>query len=353
MFERFTNRARHVVVLAQEEARELHHNYIGTEHLLLGLLAEGGGLGAQALYRLGLSLAGAREEVKSAVGTGKGQPSGHIPFTPRAKKALELALREAKQLHHNYIGTEHLLLGLVREGDGVAAEILKSHAPDLLAVRMAVLDTLRAVQPVAAEAQGRRWLRRRPPVFGEPEERDEPGTGTELRTTPAADTSLDEAARLAGPNPVGSHHLLLAALADPDSAAARALAALGVDLDQAREALQRADITGTSDEQPEEAGRRQMQIRVASDRVTVETADPAIVSLGRAALDALGDRAISLGSDAPGTPGGHAPSPGVIGGGLPAAVSLSNVWQALRDSLEDIRQRATPAIPDEPGIDVA
>src|ERR1700678_4415298 len=111
MFERFTNRARHVVVLAQEEARRLHHNYIGTEHVLLGLLGEPEGVAARVLQGFGMSLEGTREEVKAIIGTGKKAPAGHIPFTPRAKKILEYALREAVQLHHTYIGTEHILLG--------------------------------------------------------------------------------------------------------------------------------------------------------------------------------------------------------------------------------------------------
>src|SRR3979411_3124871 len=142
MFERFTNRARHVVVLAQEEARRLQHNYIGTEHVLLGLLGEPGGLAAQALDRFGMSLAEAREEVKALVGTGDKTMSGHIPFTPRAKKTLELALREALQLHQNYIGTEHILLGLIREGDGVAAQVLVKLGADLGRVRQQVIHLL-------------------------------------------------------------------------------------------------------------------------------------------------------------------------------------------------------------------
>jgi ATP-dependent Clp protease ATP-binding subunit ClpA len=316
MFERFTNVARHTIVIAQEEARGLQHNYIGTEHILLGLLAEPDGVAARVLGRFGMSLTGAREDVRRIIGTGKGQMTGHIPFTPRAKKTLELSLREALQLNHNYIGTEHILLGVIREGDGVGAQIIKEHA-DLPAVRSAVLDVVPAGQ--AQAARGRRWLRRVVGVVsgghGEPED------ATEMRTTPAADTSLNEAARLAGPDPVGSHHLLLAALADPDTAAARALAALGVDLDQAREALRTADVTGTSDEPPEEAGRRQMLIRVAEDKLTIEAADPTIVRMGRVALAALGDQA-----DPPGT----------IRGDLAASASLGNVWQSLRDSLEDI-----------------
>ena len=124
MFERFTDRARRVVVLAQEEARNLNHNYIGTEHILLGLIHEGEGVAAQALEAMGISLESVREQVEEIIGQGTEAPSGHIPFTPRAKKVLEYSLREALQLGHNYIGTEHILLGLIREGDGVAAQVL-------------------------------------------------------------------------------------------------------------------------------------------------------------------------------------------------------------------------------------
>ena len=121
MFERFTDRARRVVVLAQEEARMLNHNYIGTEHILLGLIHEGEGVAAKGLESLGISLEAVRSQVEEIIGQGQQAPSGHIPFTPRAKKVLELSLREALQLGHNYIGTEHILLGLIREGEGVAA----------------------------------------------------------------------------------------------------------------------------------------------------------------------------------------------------------------------------------------
>src|SRR5262245_2805651 len=152
MFERFTSRARHTVVLAQEEARRLRHNYIGTEHILLGLLGEPDGLAARALEGFGMSLESARQGVAAIIGLGTTEPSGHIPFTPRAKKTLELALREALQLQHNYIGTEHILLGVIREGEGVGAQLMKQHA-DLLAIRMAVLDTL---PTVTIGATGRR-----------------------------------------------------------------------------------------------------------------------------------------------------------------------------------------------------
>ncbi|MCP2270769.1 ATP-dependent Clp protease ATP-binding subunit, partial [Actinokineospora diospyrosa] len=142
MFERFTDRARRVVVLAQEEARMLNHNYIGTEHILLGLIHEGEGVAAKALESLGIALEGVRQQVEEIIGQGQHAPSGHIPFTPRAKKVLELSLREALQLGHNYIGTEHILLGLIREGEGVAAQVLVKLGADLNRVRQQVLQLL-------------------------------------------------------------------------------------------------------------------------------------------------------------------------------------------------------------------
>ncbi len=157
MFERFTDRARRIVVLAQEEARLLDHNYIGTEHLLLGLIHEGEGVAAKALEQLGISLEAVRTQVEEIIGHGGSSPSGHIPFTPRAKKALELSLREAIQLDHNYIGTEHILLGLIREGEGVAAQVLVKLGADLSGVRQQVIQLLsgfargtRSTSPAAA-----------------------------------------------------------------------------------------------------------------------------------------------------------------------------------------------------------
>jgi ATP-dependent Clp protease ATP-binding subunit ClpC len=146
MFERFTDRARRVVVLAQEEARMLNHNYIGTEHILLGLIHEGEGVAAKALESLGISLDAVREQVQEIIGQGQQAPSGHIPFTPRAKKVLELSLREALQLGHNYIGTEHILLGLIREGEGVAAQVLVKLGADLNRVRQQVIQLLSGYQ---------------------------------------------------------------------------------------------------------------------------------------------------------------------------------------------------------------
>ena len=163
MFERFTDRARRVVVLAQEEARMLSHNYIGTEHILLGLIHEGEGVAAKALESLGISLEAVRSQVEEIIGQGQQAPSGHIPFTPRAKKVLELSLREALQLGHNYIGTEHILLGLIREGEGVAAQVLVKLGADLNKVRQQVIQLLSGYQ-------GKETRPRVPATEGAPEQ---------------------------------------------------------------------------------------------------------------------------------------------------------------------------------------
>ena len=156
MVERFTDRARRVVVLAQEEARMLDHNYIGTEHILLGLIGEGEGVAAKALESLGISLEAVRQEVEEIIGRGQQAPPGHIAFTPRAKKVLELALREAQQLGHNYVGTEHILLGLIREGEGVAAQVLVKLGADLERVRQQVIQLLHGHQGKQPVDDGRR-----------------------------------------------------------------------------------------------------------------------------------------------------------------------------------------------------
>ena len=156
MFERFTDRTRRVVVLAQEEARMLNHNYIGTEHILLGLIREGDGYAARTLESLGISLDAVRQQVGEIIGRGQQAPSGHIPFTPRAKKVLELSLRESLQLGHNYIGTEHILLGLLREGDGVAAQVLVTLGADLNRVRQQVIQLLHGYQGQDVESAGPR-----------------------------------------------------------------------------------------------------------------------------------------------------------------------------------------------------
>ena len=161
MFERFTDRARNVVVLAQQEARLLKHNYIGTEHILLGLVRESDGLAAKALEALGIGLEAVREQVEEIIGRGQKSPSGHISFTPRGKKVLELSLREALQFGHNYIGTEHILLGIIREGEGVAAQVLVNLSGDLKTVRQQVIQLLKEKPtteelPQAAQARAAR-----------------------------------------------------------------------------------------------------------------------------------------------------------------------------------------------------
>jgi ATP-dependent Clp protease ATP-binding subunit ClpC len=368
MFERFTAVARRVVVLSQEEARELHHNYIGTEHILLGLLGERDSTAFRVLEKFGLTQENARADVRRIVGEGQQDPkSGHIPFTPRAKKVLELGLREALALHHNYIGTEHILLGLIKEGDGVGPQIMREHANDLLAIRLAVLDEVPAGTGAETErGPMRRWIRARRPKAGELGEAGgpgEPGTATEqpgeqsgLSATPAADATLAAASNLAGERPVGSHHLLLAALSDTTSAAAKALTALGVDLTQAKDALYNVDIKGTSDELPEEAGRRQLSIQVTPETVTVLATDPALVRRANAALIVFGgeDSGEGSGEDSGegsgtgGKTGGEGSGEGSGEGGTPgnvirgadlsgaAAASLADAWKALYQALETI-----------------
>lgn len=154
MFERFTDRARRVLTLAQDEARLLNHSFIGTEHILLGVIRESDGMGAEALRRLGVSFEVVRGKVVEIIGMSGSAPSGSPPFTPRAKKVLELSLREALQLNHSYIGTEHILLGLAREGDGVAARVLSDLGVDLLRVRQVVNDLMTGVSETQS---GRRF----------------------------------------------------------------------------------------------------------------------------------------------------------------------------------------------------
>jgi ATP-dependent Clp protease ATP-binding subunit ClpA len=163
MFERFTDRARRVVVLALEEARRLNHDDLGTEHLLLGLTREGQGVAAEALESLGIRLEAIRSQVEEVIGRGQRAPTGHIPFTPRAKKVLELSLREAKQLGHDYVGTEHLLLGLVREGEGVAAQVLVKLGAELSRVRQQVIQLLSVSAGDLETASRTRWVRMRVP----------------------------------------------------------------------------------------------------------------------------------------------------------------------------------------------
>jgi ATP-dependent Clp protease ATP-binding subunit ClpA len=189
VFERFTDRARRVVVLAQEEARMLDHNYIGTEHLLLGLINEGEGIAAQALEALGVSLERVRHDVEEIIGRGQAAPPpAHIPFTPRAKKVLELSLREALQLGHNYIGTEHILLGLVREGEGVAAQVLEKLGAHLDRVRQTVIELL----PGSSESAGRSPRRRRARRVPEVVPTDSPASPEDFPLCPSCSAPLAE-----------------------------------------------------------------------------------------------------------------------------------------------------------------
>jgi len=315
MFERFSPSGRQVVVLAQDEARRFNHNYIGTEHLLLGLLAEPDGVAQRALLAAGVTLDDARARVEAVVGAGKRTPTGHIPFTPSAKKVLELALREALSLHHDYIGTEHLLLGLIREREGLGARLLTQAGLDLLSLRMRVLDL---VPPGEAAESKRRpfWARSR---------HDVPAVvaADDVRTTTAADTSLDEARRLAAGGAVGSHHLLLAALSDSTSAAAKALGGLGIDLDRARSALREVDVAGTTDELPEEAGRRQLLMRVSGSTLVMETTDPTLVAQAEALLASLGAQEIR--------------------GGDECSRGFAEIWRAWQASLQATAERVDTA----------
>jgi hypothetical protein len=191
MFERFTDRGRRVVELAQEETKRLNHTYIGTEHILLGLLREGDGVAATALESLGISLDVVRQQVEELIGRGEQAPSGHIPFTPRAKKVLEFSLRESQQLGHNYIGTEHILLGLIREGDGVAAQVLVSLGADLNGVRQQVIQLLQghpADEPVSARS-ATRVLRLLPTVQARLEAVEQRLAAIEQRMSAGPDTS--------------------------------------------------------------------------------------------------------------------------------------------------------------------
>jgi hypothetical protein len=242
-----------VVVLAQEEARLLNHNYIGTEHLLLGLIHEGDGIAAKALERLGVSLDVVRARVEEIIGHGSSAPSGHIPFTPRAKTVLELSLREALQLGHNYIGTEHLLLGLIREGEGVAAQVLAQLGLDLARVRQEVIQLLSGSAP---------------PVPGLPR--------TRPADTPAGARAREEARRLAGELPVGTHHVVSAILQDHESLGAKALEALGVTADALDAELARLSPADTTDELPEEAGARRIRVEILDNAVAVFVEDDAL-----------------------------------------------------------------------------
>jgi len=267
MFERFTAEARAVVVRAQEEARVLQHGYIGTEHVLLGLFAMPTSVAAQALRKLGVTAAAVREAVEAEVGRGKEVPSGHIPFSKRAKKVLELALREALQLKHNYIGTEHILLGIVREGEGLAAKILAGQLHDIGAIRATVRELI------------------------DKGHREHPGGEPPNRTT-AAEEVVTVALALAGEAPMGSHHLLEALIRAEGSMAAKVLSDLGVDAATIAAKVDELDAEDTTDATPEESAARKMELRVisgeAGNEVQLVFRDEATVGLAKSVTDLVG-----------------------------------------------------------------
>ncbi len=337
MFERFTTAARQVVVLSQEEARLLDHNYIGTEHLLLGLLHESNGIAAQAIAETPVTLSTARAAVLAAVGRGKKPLKGHIPFTPRAKKVLEKGLREALALRTKHVGTEHLLLGLLEINEGLAVTLLRDAEVDVDALRLRVLSLATAAK--ADRAAGI------PPATGGPRRAGGsadidsgilPVAGdTAPRRTAAADAGILTAAHYAGHDPVGSHHLLLALLTDQSSAATRTLAGLGVDVPAVRDALLDADLTDTSDELPEVTGRHAMSLRLTESTLIVEATDHRLLGLARLARNALRARRTPPDQDSV-SPDDEA----LISGRDEVADSLCAVWTVLEASLENIRSRA-------------
>ena len=256
MFERFTDRARRALVLAQEESRRLNHHQIGLEHLLLGMLAEGEGVAAKALQQLGLDLEGVRSRVTEVAGVGASPPKAHIPFTTAAKGTMEGALREALKLGHNYIGTEHLLLGMVGEQEGLM--LLDGFGLTGPAVRAATISALSGV------------IAQRPPAGDDPPST----TGYEAKHTPGLQWVLERAAEAAGDEPVGTHHVV-GAIAEHDDLAGKAVLSAG---GFSVEALDRApgewDTAGTLDDTPARMATRGTEIAVDEEGLTIRFADP-------------------------------------------------------------------------------
>jgi ATP-dependent Clp protease ATP-binding subunit ClpA len=257
-FERFTAEARKVVVTAQEEARLLKHHYIGTEHLLLGLLDAPDSPAARVLHQLGYDKETARVDIAAVVKPGTKELSGHIPFAPSAKKTLDLALREALHLHHTYIGTEHILLALVTEGEGVGATVLAERISPTSRIRAAVLAS-------SEGSQGSQDIEAAPWPAG----------------TAATEGAVSAAGALAGGAPVGSHHLLEALLRAENSMAAKVLRELGVDPDAVAAKIDELDPETTTDANPEEAAGRTMEIRLVDDEVHLILRDPTTVTLAK------------------------------------------------------------------------
>lgn len=306
MFERFTTEARSIVVGAQEEARLLKHNYIGTEHLLLAMLRPETGTAA-VLRTVGIGLEPTRAAVVEIIGEGGSpSPSGHIPFTPRSKKVLELSLREAIKVGDNSIRAEHVLLGLVREGEGVAAQVLVQQGAPLDRVREAAMARL---------AQLARSSTGPYPALA--------GRSAGART-PAADNALTVAGRLAATGPVGSHHLLEALARSPESAAARVLAALGVDAEAVAAKIDEVGLDGTTDLTPTEAAARRVTVRLEGD-----AAEPA----GRRVVIELGDEhTVGLVDTIIAVTGGPLRGDDAVGG------SLVGLWEAVAAELASVAE---------------
>jgi ATP-dependent Clp protease ATP-binding subunit ClpC len=264
MFERFTDNARAVVVAAQEETRSFRHGRIGTEHILLGLYHSPGGIAVEALQQLGITREMVRTDVESMIGRGDSPLTGHIPFSPRAKKVLELALREALQLGHNYIGTEHILLALEREGEGVAVKILANHVGD-------TKDVVRTVKALIAEHSG------------------SGGAPAQPKRTTAADEVVTAAEALAGGAPMGSHHLLEALIRADGSMAATVLTRLGVSPDAIADTVDELDADTTTDATPQETAARQMEIRVEENEVHLVFRDEAMLAMAHAVNELTGE----------------------------------------------------------------
>ncbi len=299
MFERFTDNARQSVVNAQDEARRLRHAHIGTEHLLLGLLVAPDSLATHVLNRLGVSLEATRRGVEDMAGTGPGAPSGHVPFTSRSKKVLELSLREALQLGHNYIGTEHILLGIVREHAGMAMQLLDKQGASADRIRSAVLAEVHRASN-APDATGQ-------------------------RRTPGADTLIETAQQLAGSAPMGTHHLLEAMTLLEGSLAGNTLAALGVDAQALAAKIDELGVEGTSDVTPDVAAARRMEISVDDSAVHIVLADDV-------SRDLVARLAATTGNPIRGDD---------------AAGSLVGVWRAIVTALQQLLVETEPGDKDD------
>lgn len=291
MFERFTAEARSTVLMAQEEARSLGHDYIGTEHLLLALVAVDAAPVGDVLSPYGITRDTVRRDILGLIGRGEGAGAGHIPFTPRSKKVLELSLREALKLKHKTIQPAHVLLGLIREGEGVAVQLLVEHGADLRRLRAETLARL---------AGGKGGVPMTPPV---------------PVMTRGGVAALDRAREMAAGGPVGSQHVLLGLLGDEGSLAAKALAQLGVTREAAEEQLAALDPSGTYDELPEQAAARRTSFEIDENVVTVRMEDPDLAAKLGAAMRERGRPVVIRGTDVP---------------------AFDHFWRAVRPALEEM-----------------